>query len=548
MKKGFSIKISPQNVEVNSFISEEYDNFYLKSPQFDFLFEGVLLNKKKLLNEFALRDFQTLIQELYQQKKSGVIKEFEGEYRGFIYDKSEGKLFVFTNITSTQRIFYGKFQDQIFIDTSLIRLNETLKNAGFPTKPDEESLYQLLCFSNLIEDKTPIQNVKKLLDAHYLEIDISITNFQEKIYFDLPEIPAFNKSKEVAIDRIHEIFTDSVLLEYEKDNEFGTDHLALLSGGLDSRIAMFYALQNNQKPGNALCFSQSNYFDHSISEKIAEDLDIHYEFIPLDGGKFLRKIDELTEISEGMVFYTGGIHVQHAVENMQYENFSLFHSGQIGDGVLGGFNTEPKRKKPSSFKIVEDRKFLPKVQNSLEESLKKYDTEELFLLRNVAYNRTVLGAHVFQQKRYQTSPFMTKDFLKFAISLPEEWKFNHRFYIEWINKHCKEATIYRWERTLMKPNAHWKTQFGDQFLKRGFKIVTDKILRSPQNGSMYPYGFYFENDPVLQKYYQNYFEENIYRLENYPELLREVQELFSARDFHLKSKAVNILAIFKLYF
>jgi hypothetical protein len=65
---------------------------------------------------------------------------------------------------------------------------------------------------------------------------------------------------------------------------------------------------------------------------------------------------------------------------------------------------------------------------------------------------------------------------------------------------------------------------------------------------MYPYGFYFENDPVLRKYYQNYFEENIYRLENYPELLRDVQELFSARDFHLKSKAVNILAIFKLYF
>ena len=548
MKKGFSIKISPQNVEVNSFISEEYDNFYLKSPQFDFLFEGVLLNKKKLLNEFALKDFQTLIQELYQQKKSGVIKEFEGEYRGFIYDKSEGKLFVFTNITSTQRVFYGKFEDQIFIETNLVRLNETLKNAGISTKPDQESIYQLLCFSNLIEDKTPIQNVKKLRDGHFLEIDSSAGKCDEKIYFDLPEIPAFNKSKEVAIDRIHEIFTDSVLLEYEKDNEFGTDHLALLSGGLDSRIAMFYALQNNQKPGNALCFSQSNYFDHSISEKIAEDLDIHYEFIPLDGGKFLRKIDELTEISEGMVFYTGGIHVQHAVENMQYENFSLFHSGQIGDGVLGGFNTEPKRKKPSSFKIVEDRKFFPKVQNSLEESLKKYDTEELFLLRNVAYNRTVLGAHDFQQKRYQTSPFMTKDFLKFAISLPEEWKFNHRFYIEWINKHCKEATKYRWERTLMKPNAHWKTQFGDQFLKRGFKIVTDKILRSPQNGSMYPYGFYFENDPVLQKYYQNYFEENIYRLENYPELLRDVQELFSARDFHLKSKAVNILAIFKLYF
>ncbi len=548
MKKGFSLTISPQNVEINSYILEEYDNFYLKSSTFDFLFEGVLLNKKKLLNEFALKDFQTLIQELYQQKNGEIIKLFEGEYRGFIYDKVENKIFIFTNITSTQRIFYAQFHNQIFIETNLVRLNVNLKNAGISVKPDEESIYQLLCFSNLIEDKTPIQNVKKLLDGHFLEVDIATGNCFEKTYIDLAQIPTFSKSKEVAIDKIHEIFTDSVLLEYEKDTEFGTDHLALLSGGLDSRVAMFYALQNSQKPGNALCFSQSNYFDHSISKKIAEDFKIHYEFIPLDGGKFLKKIDELTELSEGMVFYTGGIHVQHAVENMKYENFSLFHSGQIGDGVLGGFNTEPKRKKPSYFKIVEDQKFFPKVKNSLDESLKKYETEELFLLRNVAYNRTVLGAHVFQQKRYQTSPFMTKDFLEFAISLPEEWKFSHRFYIDWINKHCKEATKYRWERTLMKPNANWKTQFGDKFLKRGFKIMTDKVLKSPESGSMYPYGFYFENDLEIQSYYQNYFEENIHRLENYPDLLKDVNELFSAPDFHLKSKAVNILAIFKLYF
>ena len=76
---------------------------------------------------------------------------------------------------------------------------------------------------------------------------------------------------------------DSVLLEYQKDTEFGTDHLALLSGGLDSRVAMMYAIKNNEKPGNALCFSQSKYFDHTISEKIAADFDIHYEYVaPID--------------------------------------------------------------------------------------------------------------------------------------------------------------------------------------------------------------------------------------------------------------------------
>lgn len=548
MRKGFSINISANKIEANSFIAEEYDNFYLKSEQFDFLFEGVLLNKQKLLNEFALKDFETLIRELYLHKKEQIIKLFDGEFHGFIFDKFQNKFFVFTNVTSTQRVFYGNFKDQIFIDTSLVRLNETLKNSEIKSQPDIESLYQLLCFSNLPERKTPIENIQKLLDSHYLEVDCKDLNFREIEYYSLAEIPLFSGTKDKAIDQIHDIFTDAILMEYEKDTELGKDHLALLSGGLDSRVAMMYALQNNQKPGNALCFSQSNYYDHTISEKIAADYDIHYEFIPLDGGKFLKKIDQLTEISEGMVFYTGGIHVSHAVEKMQYENFGLFHSGQIGDGVLGGFNTEPKRKKPSTFKIVEFPQFLPKVKDSLNEILKNYETEELFLYRNIAYNRTLLGAHVFQQKRYQTSPFMAKEFLKFAISLPEEWKFNHRFYLEWINKHCKEATKYRWERTLLKPDAHWKTSFGDKVLKRGYNLLNNKILKSPQNSSMYPYQFYYDNDVEIQKYYQQYFEDNFHRIAKYKELSEDVIALFKSDSFNTKTKAINILSIFKLYF
>lgn len=548
MIKGFSISVSPQNVNVDSFLEKEYDNLYLQSSQFDFLFEGVLLNKSKLLKEFALRDFETLILELYLLKKEQLVKQFEGEFRGFVFDKTEQKFYVFTNITSTQRVFYFRIKDQIFVDTSLIRLSQILKNNGLETEPDIESIYQLLSFSNLPERKTPIQQVNKLLDGHYLEISCENFVLEEKEYFTLLGTPIFKGSKDKALDNIHEVFKNSVLLEYEKDSEMGTDHLALLSGGLDSRVAMMYAIKNNFKIGNALCFSQSGYYDHTISEKIAKDFNIHYEFIPLDGGQFLKKIDKLTEISEGMVLYTGGIHVEHAMEKMQFENFGLFHSGQIGDGVLGGFNTEPRRKAPSYFKIVDSPKFLPKIQQSLDETLKKYETEELFLLRNVAYNRTLLGAHVLQQKRYQTSPFMTKDFLSLAISLPEEWKFNHRFYMDWIAKHCKEATQYRWERTLLKPNAKWKTAFGDQIIKRGFKILHERVLKMGHKSSMYPYEYYFNQDAQIQQYYEQYFNDNIHRLEKYPELLKDIEILFLADQFFLKAKAINILSIFKLYF
>ena len=548
MAKGFSISISPQNIEISSFLADEYDDFYLKSDNFDFLFEGVLLNRQKLLQQFAAKDFEALIRKIYSRQNGHFFSLFEGEFRGFLFDKQRKRLLVFTNITSTQRVFYSVFNNSTFIDTDLKRLTVSLKNADFKVEPDVESLYQLVCFTSLPEEKTPVKQVKKLLDGRFLDIDISETSLLEREYFSLAKIPTFSGSKEQALERIHEVFSESVRLEYEKDCELGKNHLCLLSGGLDSRIAMFYAMKNHQKPDIALCFSQSRYFDHTISEKIAKEQQINYEFIPLDGGDFLKTIDEMVALSEGLVLYTGSIHVQHAVKNLKFGDFGLFHSGQIGDGIVGGFNSAPFRKKPSDFKLVVNRKFLPKIKNSLHETLKNYETEELFLIRNIAFNRTIFGAHVFQQKAYQTSPFMTKDFLETAISLPEKWKYNQNFYLEWLNKYCPEAAKYRWERTLLKPDARWKTKFGDRFVKRGFKILNEKVLKTPAKSSMYPYQFYYDSQPEIQRYYAEYFQNNFHRLSGFSELEKDVTELFAQRDFFSKSQAVNILAIFKLFF
>ena len=104
------------------------------------------------------------------------------------------------------------------------------------------------------------------------------------------------------------------------------------------------------------------------------------------------------------------------------------------------------------------------------------------------------------------------------------------------------------ERTLMKPDAHWKTSFGDKVLKRGYNLLNNKILKSPQNSSMYPYQFYFDTDFDIQKYYQQYFEDNLHRIADYKELSEDVISLFESDNFNTKTKAINILSIFKLYF
>lgn len=548
MRKGFSVRIF--NGEIESFCRFQeglFDNVIIEDERFLIAIEGVILNKKSLCQEFASSNFKDLVLNLFKQKKQHFFALLEGEFSGFIIDKSEKTVFAFTNVTSTQKVFYYRSKDLILIDTSIKNIVEDLKSNKIQFQIDVESISQMLAFTNIFENKTPIKNVFKIYDASYIKVDAENLSIKEEQYFNV-EAERFSGSKEVAIDAIDEIFSKSIALEYEKDDEFGKEHFSLLSGGLDSRVAVLYAEKLQLNPNKVFCFSQSNYLDETISRKIAENFNFDYHFAPLDGGIFLKNIDKMVSISEGMVLYTGAIHADYAMQNMVCDNFGLIHSGQVGDGVLGGFNTVPDVQKPTNKKIVVNSHFLPKVSENLEKIKSQYEREELFYLRNIAFNRAVFGGQVFQQFSYQTSPFMTKDFMSFAISLPEKWKFNHHFYLEWIKEHCKEATLFKWERTMMNPNAHWKTTLGDHFKKRLVNVFYNKIFGKEYKISMYPYQYYFDSSPEIKSFYNDYFQSNIWFLDEYKELQKDIQELYHRKDFFSKSSAVNILAIFKYYF
>lgn len=548
MTKGFSLKISNGAVKVNSFISSDYDNFYLRNDRYEFLFEGVLLNRQKLLNEFALKDFETLIAELYHLKRENIIKEFEGEFRGFIFDKIENKLTVFTNATSTKRVFYGQFGEEIYIDSSLVRLTQALKkNTIFPL-PDLEGFYQLLSFGNMFENKTPLENVYKLLDGHSLKIDIKNNSLSEKKYFEISSSETYKHSKENALKEVHERFSLAVKSEYEKDSELNSKHFAQISGGLDSRIAILYAIQQNQKPDDVFCFSQSEYLDHTISQKIAKDFDIQYRFVALDKGFFLKNIDRLTAISEGTNFYLGAIHVDSAFSKID-KDFQLIHSGIIGGEIMGGsYYESAKPCKPRFSRILSNPDFVKRIEESTQKIFNNYEREDLFLLRNWGFNKTVLGSQVTENFATTLSPFMQTDFLKFMYSIPHEWKYDYQFYFEWFHKYCPEMGKYVWEKSLLRPNQMWKLKFGTKYYKPILTKISEKINGLQSQTSMYPYQFYFDQSEELQKYYQDYFDENIERLQHFPELKEEMIQLFASSNFFAKAQAINVLSIFKLYF
>ena len=186
MRKGFSVRIF--NGEIESFCRFQegsFDNVMVENESFLIAMEGVILNKKSLCQEFASTNFKDLVLNLFKQKRQHFFALLEGEFSGFIVDKSEKTVFAFTNVTSTQKVFYYRSMDLIIIDTSIKNIVEDLKSNKIPFSIDVESIYQMLAFTNIIENKTPIKDIFKIYDASYIKVDAENISIKEEQYFNV---------------------------------------------------------------------------------------------------------------------------------------------------------------------------------------------------------------------------------------------------------------------------------------------------------------------------------------------------------------------------
>lgn len=543
--KGFQIHVKSGVVTIQHFIQpNHYDNTVFDDPHLSFGLEGVLLNKRKL--EQSSQDNLHYFKSLYNANTIDAIKQLEGEMVGYIHNRQKQKLVVFTNFTGTRKCFYYQHKDEYVIDTDLPRLVETLRLHNLPYSIDEFAMYSLLVCGNMLENQTPIKEIKKLCDAEIFELKLDTLHHQIKSYHQ--PLQSFKGSKNEAIKQIDNLFMEATKLEFDKDLEMQKPSFALLSGGLDSRMTFINAKRQGYAIEEAFCFSQKGYWDEVIAEKIAKAYETPFHFVPLNGGEYITAVDDIFKNSQGLISYSGAAHTNFAYKNIKRNRFGLIHSGQLGDGILGSFNKHPFPHPPTSEKIVVMPRMFSRMQSEFDKIIQRYDREEIFLTRNVGYNRAVIGSYMAESlSSYQTSPFMYSELIRFAQSLPEEWKYQQKIYIDWIKAHQKEATQYMWERTLLKPTSHFNTFIGDKVVKRAFRIWNSKLKKNRERGNMTAYEYYFQQNIKLQQEVNDYFTENIDRVA-LPQLKADLIQQFTQGSFNEKAAVLTVLSNFKHYF
>jgi len=552
-KNNLSREMTYKNINIcqetiNKFLE---DKVFLEDDKYIVVIEGVIVNSKELINNYSCENWLDTIIYMYNKVGESFFSEFRGSFSGIFIDKNIDKRIIYTNQIGDKEVFFLEYENQIIVASEVNYILDICKKKNIKLSINKNAVYSLLTYGYQIEDNTMFKEIKKLNAGNYLVIENELSSI--KPYYILDNKVEQNKSLDLIIDELDSLFRKAIKRAFDKDEEYGYDHLVGLSGGLDSRMTTWVAKELGYKMTN-YTFSQSDYLDETIAKRIASDLKNEWIFKFLDNGNFIYNIDEITKINPGGALFYGLAHSKSCMDLLNLDKFGIVHTGQLGDVVLGTFFSSLDENKPYS---ISDGAYSRTLLSKLSKDFIKnsYKNEEIFKFYARCFTGANQGLLVIQQNNESYSPFCDVDFMNYCLKIPLKYRYNHYIYKLWMIKKYPKSTKYKWEKTNSKV-----TEKNIKILNREIplkqlipffiKVLNRKLFKKTElhtKKHMNPLDFWYNDNKDLKNFMDLYFEKNIKRLENYKDIQKDCSWLYKEGSCIEKVQVLSVLSFLKNY-
>lgn len=504
------------------------------------IFNGVLLNSTQLLEKYKVTTILELIEKLYRGKED-FFKEFRGNFNGCIYDRKKNSLLVFSDHLSNKPVFYYENAEYLVISSTVRNIVEFCKKNG-ELRLDRGGCYSMITYAYMYHDRTLFDGIKRLLPGWYLTFENEMV--EKKQFYKITMTKQRDISMEAAIKKIDELFTKAVKLQIEKNKEYGYSNYAPLSAGLDSRMTVM-ALKRLQAENIVnFTYSETGQLDQKLPMQIAKDLGNKWIFKSLDGGLDLFHIDKAIEDSDYLIYYGWTSQLGDFMRLVNSEEMGVVHTGVLGDVIIGSY----VKKEDGEKKVYEigDGAYSRKLAEKLKENLceHQYENYEAGMLYNRGINGVDMGySTIFSQYTEACSPFMDIDFFDFCLSLPIEYRLQHRIYYKWVEKYYPKAMKYS-HNGLKISTSKLGVPIKGKFIK--FDTIPSRVKLMFENwtnkeNGMNPIDYWYSTNSELAKYMDGYFEKNEKLKELDRELYEDTKRLYENGNTIEKMLAISLV-------
>lgn len=516
------------------------------SEKQDCFLDGYMGNRDELVRKSGEKNWERTFCQLCSTEAP--FESLRGSFGGFVVSRvtAADEITLFTDQMGSKAVYYYQDEERFIAASNLESIAKTLRENRIEYHLDETAVRYMLTYGFMIDDTTFIREVKRVLPGQSVRWKAGAV--EKATYYLFDNTKTENWTKEEAIERIDASFRQAIRREFEKDREYGYRHLVDLSGGLDSRMVCWVAHELGYTDQLNFTYCRTKYLDHGISEKIAMDLKHEYLYKPLDDAGWMYDIDEMLQRNNGAALYHGITGGKRFLSLLNPEMFGIEHTGMVGDVIPSSFYAdEAAAYAPPAFG---KHQYSGRLQYTFDPKiLDRYPNQEIFAL----YTRGLLGAsssYLIRQGYFETaSAFLDVDFLGDCLKMPFSYRAKHNIYLDWIQKKYPMATEYGWEKWGgVKPKkSHIKYRKAVTAVRLADHFIRGLVGRAEED-NMNPLDYWYGQDPALQKYYQDYFYENIGKVKAGQELINDLEKLFGEGNVSEKGMVLTVLGAVKNFF
>ncbi|MDZ7771424.1 MAG: asparagine synthase-related protein [Balneolaceae bacterium] len=472
----------------------------------------------------------------------------EGLFSGFVLDRARSELCLFTDPLATRPLYYlcQPGRRALLFGSELKWVTGTAREMGLPLGVSADAFRCLLSFGYMLDGLTPAGEVRKVPPGTVLSFDLQDFTSTERRWFALEKSPQSLGLAE-ALEEADRLLRRAVEREWEKDRQNGYRHLALLSGGLDSRANVMLADELGFENLHTLTFSRAGTSDQAVARQIAGDRGYTHRFVDLEEGGYLTSgLERYLEAGDGLTALNGAAHMIHALQNLDLEGFGALHSGQIGDVLFGSFTglRAKLRDRPGSLGFLDAPEIIERI-SIWPELRERYlqGAPELFAWEQRQVNGTLNGDRSVAHWIDMPSPFYDRELIRFCLSLPEELRRGEKLYTEWMRRRHPEMARYRWQKAGTRIRRPLPMKLFGLAAKARRHLLAGLGLPGDE---MTPLAWWMRRNARIPEVLTGLFNDHIAEVDE-PELREEARQVFGRPEAQAKFNALTAVLSYRLH-
>lgn len=297
------------------------------------MFNGEIYNYQQLReilvakgHRFATNTDTEVLVHGFEEWQEDLLHKLRGMFAFAVWNKTDKSLFLARDFFGIKPMHYTQVGGS-FVYGSEIK--SILEFPGFSKKLNLNALNNYISFEYPVPPETFFENVSCLMPAHYLwyrngEVEV-------KRYWEPKFEPEETMTEEEAVDKIEQVFEDSVAAHRISDVEVG----CFLSSGVDSSyVASYFAGQKTFTVGFG---EDEKYNEISYAKELSEKIGVEHHYKTITPDEYWGNIRKVMYHMDQPLADASCIAL-YFVSKLASESVKVVLSGEGSDELFGGYN------------------------------------------------------------------------------------------------------------------------------------------------------------------------------------------------------------------